>query len=101
MQIEFSNYNKSELSQLIDSCYFDHPYIHDRYKEADYCEVEIIDCSHSDWWYRNLFGHKFFCRIVWQDYGKGKFISEFVGVKLTSKKEIKFRSFKPSDVIII
>jgi len=101
MQVEFSNYNKSELVQLIDSGYFEHPCISNRKSEAEYCEIEIIDCSYSNWWYKDLFGHKFFCRIRFSNYGRGRFISEFVGVKLTSKKEITFKTFSPSDVIII
>lgn len=101
MKIEFSNYNTSELSQLMNSCYFDNPYITNRKAEAEYCEIEIIDCSYSDWWYKDLFGHKFFCRIRWDNHGRGRFISEFIGVKLTSKKEIQFRTFSPNDVIII
>jgi hypothetical protein len=103
MQIEFSNYdNLSELQALMNSCYFEKPYITERKKEAHYCTVEVTDCKHDDWWYSKLIGLKFFCRIKFERYNDSSTnITEFVGVKLTKNKEIIFRHFDPADVIII
>ena len=72
-----------------------------RRKNQSYCEIEVISCEHESYWYKNLIGCRFFCRIIFCDYGYGKFIKEFVGVKLSKNKEIIFRSFDPKDVIIL
>lgn len=100
MNEEFNLLSKSELQFLMESCYFDNPNIVKRKQNEEYCEIEVIDCP-NNFWYKNLIGQKFFCKIRWRDYGRGRFISEFLGVKLTSTKEIQFRAFSPSDVIII
>lgn len=103
MDVEFSNYeNPSELQALMNSCYFKSPYITERKTEAHYCMVEVIDCKHEAWWYANLIGLKFFCRIDFEKLNDSSTqIKEFIGVKLTKNKEIIFRSFNPADVIII
>ena len=101
MQEEFSNYDNSSLKALMDSCYFEYPMITNREKEASYCTIEVIDCSYDDWWYSKLIGFQFFCKIIFGKNRNGEFIKEFLGVKLTKNKEIVFRSFEPSDVIII
>lgn len=101
MSEEFSIYEDSKLTSLLKSCYFENPSIQSLKKDAEYCQIRVIDCSYEFWWYNNLIGYDFFCRIRYNDYGRGRFISEFVGVKLSKNKEIVFKTFKPSDVIII
>lgn len=100
MNVEFDNYNKSALQILLDSCYFDHPSITNKVKNGEYCTIEVIECE-NNFWYKDLIGFQFFCRISFRDYGHGRFISEFTGVKLSGNREIKFRGFDPKDVIII
>lgn len=101
MNGEFSLIPKTDLQTLIDSSYFQNPYITDRPKGGEYCRIEVLDCASESWWYKDLIGFTFFCEIRYGDYGYGKFIKEFVGVKLTRNKKIIFRNFKPEDVIII
>lgn len=103
MNDEFTNYeNPSELQVLMNSCYFENPYITNRKKDAHYCMVEVMDCKHDSWWYANLIGLKFFCRIDFTKYNDSTTqIKDFVGVKLTKNKEIIFRNFDPADVMII
>jgi len=98
---EFADYKETELFKLLKSSYYDSPYITKRQQSAEYCMIEVTSCSFPDWWYNDLIGFQFFCRIVYKDYGRGKEIVEFKGVKLTKTKEIIFRDFKPSDVMII
>ena len=101
MQEEFSNYESSSLQRLMNSCYFDNPYITNRKQNESYCMVEVVDCLHENWWYAELIGLQFFCRIIFAKNQNGEFIKEFKGVKLTKNREIIFRDFAPSDVIII
>jgi len=98
---EFSYYQASDLNLLIESSYFQNPYITKRKENEIYCNVRVVDCENEYYWYRNLIGFDFFCKIIYKNYGYGKFISEFTAVKLTGTKEIKFRSFSAKDVSII
>lgn len=96
----FNSIDKSELQLLIESEYFNHPLITDRKKESEFCEVEVFCENKKGYWYDGLCGLTFFCQIIYRDYGYGRFISEFKGVKLSNSKMIVFRSFNPEDVII-
>ena len=98
---EFEYIPKTELRTLIDSEYFKTPHISNRMYGDEYCEIEVLECENDAWWYKNLIGHRFFCKIVYGNYGYGKFIKEFMGVKLTHNKMIIFRSFPPQDVMIV
>lgn len=96
---EFSLYKKTDLSILMDSSYFNNPLIRRR-EPGEFVEIEVISCNDS-FWYKDLIGFTFFTRIRYKNYGNGKFMQEFIGVKLTNTKEILFRSFPAKDVIIL
>lgn len=96
-----SQINNNTLSNLINSSYFDHPLISKRQENQIYCNIRIINCQHDDLWYRDLIGCVLFVKIRYQNFTYGRYISEFVGVKLTSTKEITFRSVSSKDAIII
>jgi hypothetical protein len=101
MQQCFEDIDATELQKLMNSCYFDYPHITNRKKGSEYCTIMVMSCKHESWWYNDLIGLEFFCKIEYKDYGRGRFISNFQGVKLTNTKEIWFRCFEPEDVIII
>jgi len=101
MQNEFDSLNPSDLKMLMDSSYFEAPYITRRNADAVFCEIMVIDCQHKDWWYKNLIGFKFFCEIIYKRCERGTYISRFVGVKLTGTKKIIFRDFDPKDVAVL
>ena len=101
MEDEFKSYTESDLKKLMGSSFFAHPYITMKKREQSYCTIEVVSCQHKDWWYKNLIGMQFFCRIVFDNYNGKKSIKEYVGVRITSAKEIVFRSFDPKDVILI
>lgn len=101
MNNEFESIPKTELQTLIDSSYFQNPHIANRPEKGEYCEIEVLDCENESWWYKDLIGYRFFCEIVYGNFGYGRYIKEFLGVKLTNNKTIVFRSFSPKDVIII
>lgn len=97
MTEEFSNYEKSKLKKLLESSYFENPHITNKQENQIYCTIKVIDCKYENWWYYNLIGFSFFCRIIFQE----DQIKEFKGVKISDRKEIIFRDFDPDDVIII
>ena len=101
MTYEFNTWNESDLKKLVDSEYFNQPSISARKDGKEFCYVRVIDGEHNSWWYANLIGFEFMCEIKYSDYGRGKFVSEFKGVKLTKNKIIHFRGFSPKDVSII
>ena len=101
MQEHFSSQRQEDLERLQKSCYFENPLITKRENGKQYCMVKVINCESPDWWYANLTDLEFFCEIVWEDYGYGKFIKDFRGVILTNTKAIVLRGFSPEDVIII
>jgi len=101
MTLEFNEHNETDLQKLIKSSYFENPYITNRTDGAEYAEVEVIKCRYDSWWYSNLIGFTFFCEIQYSDYGRGRFIKDFLGVKLSKNKKIVFRHLDPEDVIII
>jgi hypothetical protein len=101
MSYEFSTWNESDLKKLEDSEYFMSPSITDRKEAKEFCHIRVTDCEHDNWWYSKLLGFEFMCEIKYGDYGRGKFIRSFVGVKLTKNKIIYFRDFSPKDVSII
>lgn len=102
MQEVFNGHDKTDLTILEESEYFYCPYITKRQDGEVYCNVSIISCSHKDWWYKNLIGWTFFCRISFGKYPNGqKYIREFEGIKITKTKSIIFKGFDPKDVIII
>jgi hypothetical protein len=97
MSLEFSNYKESDLQRLQKSDYFDNPHITKRQENAHYCMVMVIDCQHESWWYANLIGLTFFCRVKYTN----NRIVEYIGVKLTKNKEIIFRTIDAKDVLIV
>ncbi len=100
MNEEYSFWNGSDLKKLIDSEYFYLPYISKR-EPSEYCEITVADCQGENWWYKNLIGFNFFCKIIYMRYADNKrFVTEFRGVKLTNTKEIIFRGFDPKDVVM-
>lgn len=101
MDSEFDLIPKSELQRLIDSEYFNQPMVTTRPNDGEYCEVEVLDCENEGWWYKDLIGYKFFCQIIYGDYGYGRFIKEFKGVKLSNGKMVVFKSFSPKDVSVV
>jgi hypothetical protein len=101
MTAEFKNHADSDLKKIMDSEYFTHPHITKRREGQSYCTVEVISCDHKDWWYRDLIGMQFFCKIKFDNYNGKKSVREYIGVKLSGSKEIIFRGFEPKDVIII
>ncbi len=101
MNAEFKNYAESDLKKIMDSSFFEHPYITNKRKGESYCTIEIVSCQYENWWYKNLIGMQFFCKIRFDNQNGKKYIKEYVGVKLTNTKEIIFRSFDPKDVIMI
>lgn len=101
MDAEIKKYPETELQRLMSSSYFDHPYITKRVSGTAYCMVKVISCKNDGWWYKNLLDLDFFCKIRFTKYSGERFISEFVGVRLSNSKEIIFRSFDPEDVVII
>ncbi len=101
MNYEFSTYNESDLKKLVDSEYFNNPHITARKDGKEFCNVRVIDCEQDNWWYNKLIGFEFFCEIMYADYGFGKFVKEFRGVKLTKNKIIYLRDFSPKDVSIL
>jgi len=102
MEEVFNRHNKSDLVLLEESEYFNHPYIQRRKEGESYCNVSIVSCSGKDWWYKNLIGWTFFCRIYFNTLPNGmKYVTDYKGVKLTKNKEILFRGFAPEDVVMI
>ncbi len=101
MDAEFKTHAESDLKKIMDSSYFAHPYITKKSQGESYCTVEVVSCQYKDWWYKNLIGMQFFCRIRYSIHNNKKYINEYIGVKLTSSKEITFRSFDPKDVIML
>lgn len=99
MAYEFNLWSKSDLSLLIECEYFYMPYISKR-TTGNFCNVRVIDCHNQLWWYKKLIGFEFFCKVNIYNYDKTNEIKEFMGVKLTDKKMITFRSFDVKDVII-
>ena len=96
IESEFSSWQDSDLKKLIDSEYFYLPHISKR-EPSEYCEIIVTGCQNKNWWYKNLIGFKFFCKIIYSQ----RLVTEFKGVKLTNTKEIIFRGFDPKDVLII
>lgn len=101
MKDEFQYFNDSNLSKIVNSTYFECPLIKRREKEADYCMIEVTSCKYDNWWYNDLIGFEFFCRIIYRNIRGSKVIYEFLGVKINNNKEIVFKSFDPTDVCII
>ncbi len=101
MDAEFKTHVDSDLKKIMDSEYFNHPSISRRHTGENYCTIEVVSCQQKDWWYKDLIGMQFFCRIQFRIYNGKKHIKEYVGVKLTSSKEITFRGFDPKDVIML
>lgn len=101
MTYEYSTWNDSDLKKLIDSEYFNHPHITNRKEAKEFCNVRVIDCEHDNWWYANLIGFEFMCEVQYVDYGRGKIVKQFKGVKLTKNKIMYFRDFSPKDVSIV
>lgn len=99
---EFSQWQDSDLKKLIDSEYFYLPHISKR-APSEYCNIRVIDCQNTAWWYNKLIGFEFFCKIEFFNdrFSKCKEVKRFIGIKLTNSKEIIFRDFDPKDVSII
>lgn len=103
MNQALEEFNKTDLQLLEESEYFKHPHIQKR-DGGEFVEVEVIDCQQDNWWYKNLIGFTFLCRIGFRSCihtKAGRYVKEYTGVRLTNTKEIVFRSFDPADVIII
>jgi len=99
---EYNVRPKQELSLLLNSCYFDYPSISKREPGGEYCTVRVIDCQNSSWWYKDLIGLEFFCRIRFGAFpDKTKYVKGYYGVKLTTNKEITFNDFDPKDVVMV
>lgn len=94
--------SKTDLQLIEESGYFDHPSVRRR-ESGEYVEVEVLDCKNNSWWYKNLIGFTFMCRIDFRtcSYTGNRYVKEYIGVRLTGTKEIVFRSFDPADVTII
>ncbi len=101
MDAEFKTHGDSDLKKIMDSEYFNHPYITKKREGQSYCTVEVVSCLHDNWWYKDLIGMQFFCRINFHNQNGKKYVSEYIGVKLTNSKEIIFRGFDPKDVILL
>lgn len=97
----FNSEKKDDINLLIKSSYFENPSIQKRRSDGFYCSIIVTSCQSEMWWYRDLIGYTFFCRIRYRIQNDIFIISEFVGVKITKTKEILFRTFDPKDVIII
>jgi len=97
----FQEYKKEDLNLLEASEYFTCPYIQRRKENQFYCKIFVSACSHEFYWYKNLIGYTFFCRLYFGFYPDGsKYIRECKGIRLTNKKEIIFRGFDPKDIFI-
>lgn len=96
----FGALDTKQFLLLQQSEYFLHPHITKR-EPAEYCEIEVWKCQSDNWWYKDLIGLTFFCEIRFDETHGHRYIKEFIGVKLSEKKKIIFRSFAPDDVFII
>jgi len=94
---------ETELKRLEKSFCYENAYPQLRKKECTYGYVEIVSCQSDDWWYKDLIGMEFLCRLYFRKshHTKYKYLSDVTAVALTKSKEIIGRSFDPKDIIII
>ena len=94
---------ESELSRLEKSCCYENSYPQKRKPEQVYATIEVVSCQHDLWWYKDLIGMEFFCRLVFYfDRNRSiKYLKDAEVIALTNTKQITGRSFSPDDIIIL
>jgi hypothetical protein len=60
---EIFNSEVDNINLLIQSSYYDNPYIQKRKSNEYYCSIIVVSCQSNMWWYKDLIGYSFFCRI--------------------------------------
>lgn len=99
MILDRSHYTKDEL-EIIDKEMYGST-LPKRREPGEYAFVSLASCSSDGWWYKDLVGLNFFCKLTFSEYRGKKVLKDAMPVQLVKNTVIIGRAFHAKDVIIL